>query len=413
MSRVKLNEGYETPFNELKEKIKEGFPQTAIAEPSFEWSQQKQKLVKMSLNGSSTQRLSELSESIIMQLSKVEGFSQVGIANENQDMELVLRIDREKAARLGLNTQDIAMRISSSLRGTNLRSFRDATMGEVDIRLVYHPEQAIPMERIRQLPIFQSNGRTLTLQELVSFETQPIMQEIMRSQRRTSLEISIDLADISRVEAAKKIKEVMDNIALPSGYDWQLGRQFAQDEAAARDMVINMMLAFALIFIVMAALFESLLMPIAILSSIILAFIGVYFTFAILGLGLGDTGMIGMLILMGIVVNNGIVLIDQINKLKANAKDLITPIVDACVSRIRPIFMTVATTIIGLVPLTFASSENETYAMAVAIIGGLIFSTLTSLFLVPFCYLMLVKLGARSSRRFAKAKAFADKNLPV
>jgi HAE1 family hydrophobic/amphiphilic exporter-1 len=286
-------------------------------------------------------------------------------------------------------------------------------MGEVDIRLVYHPEQAIPMERIRQLPIFQSNGRTLTLQELVSFETQPIMQEIMRSQRRTSLEISIDLADISRAEAAKKIKEVMDNIALPSGYDWQLGRQFAQDEAAARDMVINMMLAFALIFIVMAALFESLLMPIAILSSIILAFIGVYFTFAILGLGLGDTGMIGMLILMGIVVNNGIVLIDQINKLKANAKDLITPIVDACVSRIRPIFMTVATTIIGLVPLTFASSENETYAMAVAIIGGLIFSTLTSLFLVPFCYLMLVKLGARSSRRFAKAKAFADKNLPV
>jgi HAE1 family hydrophobic/amphiphilic exporter-1 len=413
MSRVKLNEGYETPFNELKEKIKEGFPQTAIAEPSFEWSQQKQKLVKMNLNGSSTQRLSELSESIIMQLSKVEGFSQVGIANENQDMELVLRIDREKASRLGLSTQDIAMRISSSLRGTNLRSFRDATMGEVDIRLVYHPEQAIPMERIRQLPIFQSNGRTLTLQELVSFETQPIMQEIMRSQRRTSLEISIDLADISRAEAAKKIKEVMDNIALPSGYDWQLGRQFAQDEAAARDMVINMMLAFALIFIVMAALFESLLMPIAILSSIILAFIGVYFTFAILGLGLGDTGMIGMLILMGIVVNNGIVLIDQINKLKANAKDLITPIVDACVSRIRPIFMTVATTIIGLVPLTFASSENETYAMAVAIIGGLIFSTLTSLFLVPFCYLMLVKLGARSSRRFAKAKAFADKNLPV
>lgn len=413
MSRVKLNEGYETPFNQLKEKIKEGFPQTAIAEPSFEWSQQKQKLVKMSLNGSSTQRLSELSESIMMQLSKVEGFSQVGIANENQDMELVLRVDREKASRLGLNTQDVAMRISSSLRGTNLRSFRDASMGELDIRLVYHPEQAIPIERIRQLPIYQSDGRTLTLQELVSFETQPIMQEIMRSQRRTSLEISIDLADISRVEAAKKITEVMDNIALPSGYDWQLGRQFAQDEAAARDMVINMMLAFALIFIVMAALFESLLMPIAILSSIVLAFIGVYFTFAILGLGLGDTGMIGMLILMGIVVNNGIVLIDQINKLKANANDLITPIVEACVSRIRPIFMTVATTIIGLLPLTFASSDNETYAMAVAIIGGLIFSTLTSLFLVPFCYLMLVRLGARSSRRFAKAKAFADKNLPV
>jgi len=413
MSRVKLKEGFEKPFNQLKEEIKKGFPQTAIADPSFEWSQQKQKLIKMNLNGSSTKRLSELSESVILQLSKVEGFSQVGITNENKDMELVLRIDREKAARLGLSTQDIAMRISSSLRGTNLRSFRDPNMGEVDIRLVYHAEQTIPMEQIRQLPIFQSNGRTLTMQELVSFETQPIMQEITRSQRRTSLEISIDLADISRVEGAKKVKEVMDNTALPSGYDWQLGRQFAQDEAAAKDLLINMLLAFALIFIVMAALFESLLMPIAILSSIGLAFIGVYFTFAILGLGLGDTGKIGLLILMGIVVNNGIVLIDQINKLKADTQDLITPIVEACVSRIRPIFMTVATTIIGLVPLTFASSENETYSMAVAIIGGLLFSTLTSLFLVPFCYLMLVNLGARSGKRFAKAKAFADKKLPI
>jgi HAE1 family hydrophobic/amphiphilic exporter-1 len=120
-----------------------------------------------------------------------------------------------------------------------------------------------------------------------------------------------------------------------------------------------------------------------------------------------------MLILMGIVVNNGIVLIDQINKLKANAESLIQPIVDACVSRIRPIFMTVATTVIGMVPLTFASSDNQTYTMAVAIIGGLLFSTLTSLFLVPFCYLMLVKLGDRSSRRFAKAKAFANRILPI
>jgi HAE1 family hydrophobic/amphiphilic exporter-1 len=176
---------------------------------------------------------------------------------------------------------------------------------------------------------------------------------------------------------------------------------------------MNMALALALIFIVMAALFESLLMPIAILSSIGLAFIGVYWTFAILDIGLGETGRIGMLILMGIVVNNGIVLIDQINKLKGDSQSLLQPIIEACVSRIRPIFMTVATTVIGMVPLAMASSDNQAYPMAVAIIGGLLFSTFTSLFLVPYCYLMLVKLGERSAQRFHLAKKFADSKISV
>jgi HAE1 family hydrophobic/amphiphilic exporter-1 len=413
MSRVKLNDGYSKTLHDLKAEIRAGFPDSAIARPSFDWSEEKDKLVKITLNGSSTKRLMEISESVISQLSNVEGFAEVGIESEDKNMELVLRIDREKVSRLGLKTQDIASRISTALRGTNLRSFRDADLGEVDIRLVYHSEQAVPLERIKQLPIYESNGRIITLQQLVVFDTQPTMHQITRLQRRTTLGISINLADLSRVEASEKVKEVMDNIVFPSGYDWNLGRQFAQDEKAAKDMLMNMLLALALIFIVMAALFESLLMPIAILSSIGLAFIGVYWTFAILGMGLGETGMIGMLILMGIVVNNGIVLIDQINKLKVETENIITPIIEACVSRIRPIFMTVATTIIGMVPLALASSDSAAYPMAVAIIGGLLFSTFTSLFLVPFCYLILVKLGERSSKRFSKAKAFADKKIPL
>jgi len=413
MSRIKLNDDYSLPLHEIKEKIKAGFPESANSKPSFDWSDSKQKLIKITLNGRSTTRLLEMSEMVISQLKNVEGFAEVGLDNDSKNMELILRIDREKVSRLGLNTQDVASRISTALRGTNLRSFRDAKLGEVSIRLVYHAEQAVPLARIKQLPIYESKGRIITLQQLVVFDTQPIMHQITRVRRKTTLAISINLADINRGEAAKKVAEVMDNIALPAGYDWHLGRQFAQDEEAAMDMLKNMLLALALIFIVMAALFESLLMPIAILSSIGLAFIGVYWTFAILGIGLGDTGMIGMLILMGIVVNNGIVLIDQINKLKVDADNLITPIVEACVSRIRPIFMTVATTIIGMVPLAFASSDSEAYPMAIAIIGGLLFSTFTSLFLVPFCYLMLVMLGERSSRRFSKAKAFADKKMPI
>jgi len=413
MSRIKLNDNYSIPLSELKDKIRKGFPESAIARPSFDWSEEKGKLAKVTLNGSSTKRLMELSEAVISQLEGVEGFAEVGIDNNTNKLELLLRIDRDKVSRLGANTQQVAQRISTALRGVNLRSFRDEKLGEIGIKLVYHPEKSIPLERIKHLPVLESKGKIITLQQLVTFDSEPVMRQITRVHRRTNLIISINLEDINRMEAAIKIKEVMENVAFPSGYDWSLGRQFEQDEKAMKDMVMNMMLALALIFIVMAALFESLLMPIAILSSIGLAFIGVYWTFAVLGIGLGETGMIGMLILMGIVVNNGIVLIDQINKLKGAADDLLNPIIEACVSRIRPIFMTVATTVIGMVPLAMASADNQAYPMAVAIIGGLLFSTFTSLFLVPYCYLMLVKLGDRSAKRFAKAKAFADSKISV
>jgi len=413
MSRIKLKKDRVTPIHELKKKIRKGFPETAIAKPSFDWASGKEKLVKITLNGSSTERLMALSEGIIPQLNNVEGFAEVGIDNGTTKLELLLRINRDKASRLGVSTQEIASRISTALRGNNLRSFRDQVLGEVAIRLVYHTEKAVPLEHIKQLPILENKGKIITLQQLVTISSTPVMRQISRSQRRTNLTISINLEGLGRKEAAEKIEQVMEYIALPSGYDWNLGRQFEQDDAAMKDMAMNMMLALALIFMVMAALFESLLMPIAILSSIVLAFIGVYWTFAILGIGLGETGMIGMLILMGIVVNNGIVLIDQINKLKGDSISLLTPIIDACVSRIRPIFMTVATTVIGMVPLALASSDNQAYPMAVAIIGGLLFSTFTSLFLVPFCYFMLVKLGERSARRFNKAKTFADSKISV
>jgi len=208
----------------------------------------------------------------------------------------------------------------------------------------------------------------------------------------------------------------MNAITLPRGYSWGLGPKFAEQDESMKDMAFNMMIALFLIFMIMAALFESLLLPIAILSSIGLGFVGVYWTFALLGMGLGETGMLGMLVLMGIVVNNGIVLIDQINRFKGSAEHLQQAIVDACSTRLRPILMTVATTVIGMLPVLFDSSSADSGVldykpMAIAIIGGLIFSTLTSLAFVPYCYYLLYRLGQGSSNRLAEARAYANHKL--
>jgi len=407
-SRIKIKEDLPIPLHELKEKIKAGFPQTAIAKPSFQWSSNKGKVARVTIAGSSTDRLVAISRDVIPKLAAVADFTDVDFDRDGEKRELVLRIDSEKIARFGLSTQDVAGRIATALRGTNLKTYRHDEQGEVAIRMVFYPEESIPLEKVKELPIIDFEGRLLTLQQVVVFDTKPVLSRIDRQNRETTITLSIALKDINRMEAAEKIEEVMATVAFPSGYSWQLGRQFEQDDEAFKDMGINMLLALALIFMVMAALFESLLMPIAILSSILLAFIGVYFTFMLLGIGMTETGLVGMLILMGIVVNNGIVLIDQINKKKGTAETLLQPISDACVSRIRPIFMTVATTVIGMIPVAIASRNEETYPMAMAIIGGLIFSTLTSLYLVPYCYLMLVKLGDRSRLRVAKMRASAQ-----
>jgi HAE1 family hydrophobic/amphiphilic exporter-1 len=213
-------------------------------------------------------------------------------------------------------------------------------------------------------------------------------------------------------QAGERIEKAMASLNLPMGYSWKLGRGFNRQEQEENIMLVNMLLALAMIYIVMAALFESLLLPAAIITSILYSIVGVFWFFLFTGTSMSVMGMIGILILMGIVVNNGIVLIDQINQMSPTIDELESVIADICVTRIRPVLMTVSTTVLGMVPLALGSTQiggdGPSYApLAIAIIGGLIFSTITSLFLVPWCYLVLTKLARRSSIAFYKANNFA------
>lgn len=160
-------------------------------------------------------------------------------------------------------------------------------------------------------------------------------------------------------------------------------------------MLTNMILAICMIYIVMAALFESVLLPTAVITSLVLSIVGVFWALLITGQSITVMAMIGILILMGIVVNNGIVLVDRINQLLDEGATIRTAVIDGCVSRLRPVIMTVATTVLGLIPLAMGNTQiggdGPPYSpMAIAIIGGLLFSTVTSLYLVPFAYVRLL-----------------------
>lgn len=413
-STLLLKENRDISMNTLKERIRKNLPVFAEAKPDFGWQSAKSGGVSLTLLGPSTEMLMALSEQIVPVLSHVEGLADVKSDISQHQKEMVIVIDRFKANQLGLDSRQVAQIVGTALRGIELRSFRHDPNGEVNIRLLYDERLKYSLNQLKKLPITQIDGQDISLESVASFKTQPRLATIYREERHTALTIGANLNEITMEQAKERIEQAMSTLTLPSGYSWKLGRGFNRQQQEQDIMIVNMLLALAMIYIVMAALFESLLLPAAIISSIIYSIVGVFWFFLITGTSMSVMGMIGILILMGIVVNNGIVLIDQINQMSPKLDELQSVIADICVTRLRPVLMTVATTVLGMVPLALGSTQiggdGPSYSpLAIAIIGGLTFSTITSLFLVPWCYLMFTRLAHRSSNGFVKANAFAKR----
>lgn len=203
--------------------------------------------------------------------------------------------------------------------------------------------------------------------------------QINRENRRTSLAIVANLADDkTNQDAQRAMTEVLSKVTFPPGYGFSFGGDFQRNDEAGQQMAINTIIAIIMIFIVMAALFESLLYPMAIMSSIVFSAFGVFWFFVITNTTFTVMAAIGILVLMGVVVNNGIVMLEHINNLRREGHARIDALVEGSRERLRPILMTMGTTILGMIPLTLGTTQiggdgPGYYPMARAIVGGLIF----------------------------------------
>ncbi len=413
-STLLLKENRDISMTVLKERIRENMPNFSSAKPDFGWRSPESGGVSVTLTGPSTDLLLDIAKQMVPVLSHVDGLIDVRSEISQYQKEMVLIIDRLKANQIGLDSMEVAQIVATSLRGLDLRSFRHARDGEVKIRLLYDERLKYSLDSLKKLPLAQIDGQNILLESVVKFEIRPRLTAIYRENRQTALTIGANVDDITMEVAKERIKKAMDSINLPVGYNWKLGQGFDRQQQEENIMMINMLLALAMIYIVMAALFESLLLPAAIISSIIYSIVGVFWFFLLTGTNMSVMGMIGILILMGIVVNNGIVLIDQINQKTPHIDELETVIRDICATRLRPVLMTVATTVLGMIPLALGSTQlagdGPSYSpLAIAIIGGLTFSTVTSLYLVPWCYLIMTKLALRTSIGFGRANLFAKR----
>ena len=409
-SGITLQDDLPVPVSEIKRLILENMPKFVRAKPSFRWNEGNGGGVRLTLLGESSDQLRVIANRVVDVLDNVDGLTDVRADVGSERQELQIRIDRDKAYQLGLTTQQVSGLVATALRGNNLRTFRYGEAGEVNVKLMYGKSVQESLNALQNLNLTNNSGRNITLDMVADISVMPQLAQINRYYRQTALSVGANLEESTTMEQAReRIEAAMQYMSLPSGYSWTLDGGFRRQDEAFAVMQMNMLLAVCMIYIVMAALFESLLLPTAVITSLLFSITGVFWAFMITGTSMSVMGMIGMLILMGIVVNNGIVLVDRINQLISEGEALITAIVDGCSSRIRPILMTVSTTVLGLVPLAMGSTriggDGPAYSpMAIAIIGGLVFSTLTSLFLVPLAYVLLLKLRYRVSKMIFRSK---------
>ena len=412
MSTILLVRGNGTKKSteEIKEEIKEGLPKLAIASPSFTWRNQGGggTSIRLSLKGKSSERLTELSRDVAWTLDQLPGFSDARSEAEIGEKEVQVVVDRQRARQYGFTTSEVANVISAAMRGVNLRKFHGES-GEIDIRLEFQESDRETLDQLKNLPLYTRGGRAVKLASLADFQIRRGPRNIFRENRTTSLGVTANLTDVTKGDAQKIISGVLGKYNFPAGYTWSFGESFDHEQEAFQTMLINLLLALALIYFVMASLFESLLFPTAIWTQILFSIVGVYWFYLFTGTKMSIMGMIGILILIGVVVNNGIVLVDHINHLRSRGLKRHDAIVQAGRDRLRPILMTAGTTVLSLVPLCIVTTEiggngPPYYPMARAIVGGLTFSTVITLLVLPTIYSLLDDLRNWSRRVIAKAK---------
>ncbi|MBI2384346.1 MAG: efflux RND transporter permease subunit [Gammaproteobacteria bacterium] len=394
---------------QIQDEIRKDLPKIAIGEPTFDISRGggKDKLA-MQVLGESSERLREVANEVAGLMRGLPGIADVRVNAGASGWEMRVRVDRDKARLYGLSSQQVAEVVAGAMRGTPLKPFRAAN-GEIELVLEMRREDRTDIDALRALPLVTPSGQRIPLSTVAELSIGDVPGDIRRENRRTAIAINFSTAEgVTADDAKQRVEQVLNQLQFPAGYSWGYGRAFDDDAQSQQTMLTNMLLALACIYIVMAALFESVLAPSAIITGIFFSFVGVYWFFFATGTTFSFMAMIGMLVLMGVVVNNGIVLIDHVHQLREAGLTRERALVQGSRDRLRPILMTAASTILAMVPLalgdtTIGGDGPAYFPLARAVIGGLAFATVVSLIVLPTIYLMLDDLGHWGRRVFRVA----------
>ncbi len=342
------------------------------------------------LTGFDLEALKRVAENVAARLQEDSRFADVRSSMEGGNPEIQVRFDQERAAALGIAVRDIADTVVANVRG-NLATRYSWQDSKIDVTVRSVDSRQASIEEIEQLIVNPAQARPVTLDAVADILVATGPAEVRRLDQERVAIISANIASGDLGSATLVAEALLTDIPMPSDVTYQVLGQSEEMQNSIRSMQFAIGLAIFLVYLVMASQFESLRHPLVIIISVPLALVGAVSALYVAGMTISVVALIGAIMLVGIVVNNAIVLIDLVNQLRGVGYDIRRAITEAAEARLRPILMTTLTTTLGLAPMAIGFGEgSEVRApMAVTVIGGLLVSTLLTLVVIPVVYSLL------------------------
>ena len=346
--------------------------------------------LNLRIKGPNLKVLESIADQAVESLNGTIGIRNVQHSSEGSDQELTIKVNRERAAQLGLSTEEIGKVIRFAVGGSTVTDFIQNDRS-IDVVLRLDRSQLRTPDDLAEIILFTNTQphQPVRLAEVARIEWEKMPATIMRDRQQRIIEVTASLTgDLTLEDAYANLEKSLEKLDLPAGYSiYEAGELEAIKKNQETSQVL-LALAMFLVFVVMAVHYESLRDPIIIMLSVPFAAIGVAIGLVITGIPLSMPVWLGMIMLAGIVVNNTIVLVETIELKKEQANNVVDAIIDAAKTRLRPILMTTLTTVVGMLPLAMAFGEGSEMLqpLAISIVAGLSFSMLVTLLLVPSIY---------------------------
>ncbi|MGB2661808.1 MAG: efflux RND transporter permease subunit [Candidatus Omnitrophota bacterium] len=373
-------------------------PKVARMQPAFIYFEEEQEVgtkeIILNIYGHDYDILREIAVAMTTRMSRIPYFTDTKIRMREGRPELDLRIDRKKSAQFGFTTKDVADMIHAKVRGVRATLYHTKG-GEVETIVRMQEKDRRTVKDIHNLTISRAGDDRVILEQLADFEYGLGPSEIWRKNRARMIQVSANIGELPLGKAVGQLEENFADLKLPEDYFYEVGGDYPTLVKTQREFALTIAVILALIYLVLASIFESYRQPFIIMVTVMLATIGAIGGLYITGISIGMGALIGMMMLAGIIVNNGIILVDHANELKKDRTNLFRLLMQAARDRLRPVLMTTATTVMGLLPMALDKSEGSNLwnPLAVTVIGGLLFATPLTLVLVPAIYSIFEQFG--------------------
>lgn len=372
--------------------------------------------IRFVLIGRDSDQLATIGEQVKNKLQKLPELTNVRSELERGRPEVRVKIDRERAQRMSLNPMLVSSAIESGLRGYLISRIQERD-AERQVIIQFAGAENSTMDDLADTKLYTQTGAELPLAAVAKFEVGKGYGEIFRRDGKTSLTISADVLTGDAKNATAKARTALEPLMAELPREVKLDEEGAlqEFEKFAGEIFTALLLSLLLVFVVMAVMFENLILPCSILITVPFAFFGAYWSLYITRTPMDALGLLGLIVLVGVVVNHGVVLVDHINFLRVReGLDRDSAVIQGSKDRLRPVLMTSLTTIVGLIPMALAkdsSGQALSYkVLAIAVCGGLTTSTFFTLWVVPLCYTLFDDLSGAIVYRFKLALAPLSRN---